>query len=110
MGVRVFFGYCPHPVRIYIGGRGDITGYIELHYTNYPTVTERGQAPISRLIVGITELQSKLLKWRRIRDYIGDFFRGFLRGILGFRLHRRSESFDLRGLVACLMECKHLAE
>ena len=24
-------------------------------------------------------------------------------------LHRRSESFELRGLVACLLECEHLA-
>ena len=25
-------------------------------------------------------------------------------------IHRRSESLELRGLVACLLECKHLAE
>ena len=25
-------------------------------------------------------------------------------------VHRRSESFELRGLVAYLLECKHLAE
>ena len=25
-------------------------------------------------------------------------------------LHRRSERFELRGLGACLVECKHLAE
>ena len=27
-----------------------------------------------------------------------------------FGKHRRSEGFELRGLVACLLECKHLAE
>ena len=38
---ELYFGYCPHPVTVYI--RGPSKDYIYIYYNYYPTVTEGGQ-------------------------------------------------------------------
>ena len=53
----LYFGYCPHPVAVYI--RGPIKGYIEPYYAYYPTVTEVGAVPnlySRKKILGYMEL------------------------------------------------------
>ena len=43
-GLGIWFGYCPHPVTVYI--RGPIKGYIYPYYNYCPTVTEGGGGSI----------------------------------------------------------------